>query len=203
MGLGATIGHAPLAMTQNELTMIVHDDGYAGLVMLPDGRVDVAAAASPESVRYAGGPAAWLAALLAMHGAGATCLQGVKVHGTPLLTRRRSSVASGNVLLAGDAAGYVEPFTGEGMTWALRTGLEVATYARRMICQGVKQEGTAEGWSVRWRELMAPRHASCSQVARWLRTRWLRDAGVMLAAVAPIAGSMVARRVLASREVAA
>ncbi len=204
MGLGVTLAQAPLAMSNDELTMIVTDDGYAGLVMLPDGRVDVAAAASPASVRAAGGAVAWLTQVLAAHGADASGLRTTKVHGTPLLTRRRSNVASGNVLLAGDAAGYVEPFTGEGMTWALRTGVEVAAFAGRMVAAtGERQTEVAQSWAARWQKLMAPRHASCSQVARCLRMRWMREASVILAALAPAAGSLVARHVLASREVAA
>lgn len=204
MGLGARLAQAPFAMTHNELTMLVTDDGYAGLVMLPDGGVDVAAAVSPLAVRTAGGASAWLAALLASHGARAGALDGVKVHGTPLLTRRRTRVADGNVLLAGDAAGYVEPFTGEGMTWALRTGTEVVTFAQRMAAvQGPARGEIARAWTARWHALMRPRHAACMHVAAWLRTRWLREAGLLLAAAAPRAGSLLARRVLAGHEVAA
>ncbi len=204
MGLGVTLAQAPLAMSNDELWMIVTDDGYAGLVMLPDGRVDVAAAASPASVRAAGGAAAWLTEVLAVQGADTSGVRTTKVHGTPLLTRRRRNVASGNVLLTGDAAGYVEPFTGEGMTWALRTGADVAEFAGRMVAARREQRTeVAQSWAARWQELMAPRHVSCSQVARCLRMRWMREASVTLAALAPAAGSLVARHVLASREVAA
>mgnify|MGYP000400909409 CR=1 FL=1 len=35
--------------------------------------------------------------------------------GTAKLTRKTSPVAAGRVLVLGDASGYVEPFTGEGM----------------------------------------------------------------------------------------
>ncbi len=204
MGLGVTLPVAPFAMAAGELTMLVTDDGYVGLVMLPDGAVDVAAAASPQQVREAGGAAAWLQRVLSAHGGNSRCLQHVKVHGTPLLTRRRLCVASGSVLIAGDAAGYVEPFTGEGMTWALRTGMEVSSYAQRMA-QAKEHEwvSIAKAWSAHWQTLVQPRHAACLRVARSLRLPWLREAAIMLASLMPAAGREVARRVLGQHEVAA
>ena len=46
-------------------------------------------------------------------------LAGAEWRGTPLLTRRESRLAANRLFLLGDAAGYAEPFTGEGMTWAV------------------------------------------------------------------------------------
>ena len=45
--------------------------------------------------------------------------RGRQWRGTPPLTRRAPSLAAERVFVLGDAAGYVEPFTGEGMAWAL------------------------------------------------------------------------------------
>ncbi len=42
-----------------------------------------------------------------------------RVLATPLLTRWRTQLGAHRVLAVGDACGYVEPFTGEGMTWAM------------------------------------------------------------------------------------
>jgi len=49
---------------------------------------------------------------------------------TPL-TRAAVPPARGNLLFAGDAARVVEPFTGEGIFYALRSGLLAATAATR------------------------------------------------------------------------
>jgi flavin-dependent dehydrogenase len=49
--------------------------------------------------------------------------------GTLPLTRRTPRPAGHRVLVVGDAAGYVEPFTGEGMAWALATA-SAATWRR-------------------------------------------------------------------------
>ena len=52
-------------------------------------------------------------------------IAGYGVMTTPALRRRR--IAGQNRILAiGDTAGYVEPFTGEGMTWAMQSGILAA-----------------------------------------------------------------------------
>jgi menaquinone-9 beta-reductase len=51
---------------------------------------------------------------------------------TPL-TRAAVPPARGNLLFAGDAARVVEPFTGEGIFYALRSGLLAATAATRIV----------------------------------------------------------------------
>jgi flavin-dependent dehydrogenase len=57
---------------------------------------------------------------------------------TPL-TRAPIPPAHGNLLFAGDAARVVEPFTGEGIFYALRAGVLAATAATRMV-----QENSAD-----------------------------------------------------------
>ena len=44
-------------------------------------------------------------------------------HGTPPLTSRPGRVAAERLFVIGDASGYVEPFSGEGMATALETAL--------------------------------------------------------------------------------
>jgi hypothetical protein len=46
--------------------------------------------------------------------------------GTGLMTRRRVHLGGHRVLAIGDACGYVEPFTGEGMAWAIRSAIAAA-----------------------------------------------------------------------------
>jgi flavin-dependent dehydrogenase len=67
---------------------------------------------------------------------------------TPALTRRASVVAGERFLVLGDAAGYVEPFTGEGMAWALTA----AAAAAPLVLAGLA------GWSPalerRWAQVL-------------------------------------------------
>jgi len=64
---------------------------------------------------------------------------------TPL-TRGAISPAHDNLLLIGDAARVVEPFTGEGIYYALRSG-ELAAEAITKILRGEDQESTAKAFT--------------------------------------------------------
>ena len=76
----------------------------------------------------------------------------------------------GRVLLAGDAAGYLDPLTGEGVSLALHGAEALVTAV---------VAGRPEGWPVAWRDLSV-RHlrvtALLLQIARrpWLRHRVIR-----------------------------
>ena len=66
-------------------------------------------------------PAALVAAILCR--CGFPCpsdLPDASFRGTPPLTRRRGRVAADRLFVLGDAAGYIEPLTGEGMSWAMQ-----------------------------------------------------------------------------------
>ena len=52
-------------------------------------------------------------------------------HGTPPLTNHPSRVAGERLFLVGDAGGYVEPFTGEGIAAALESASAVVPIAAR------------------------------------------------------------------------
>jgi flavin-dependent dehydrogenase len=93
--------------------------GYVGVVDLPGGRTCIAAALDPTWMRETGGPAHAISAILAQCNVEAPELHGVPVRGAPTLTRARRCIAHRGLFVVGDAAGYVEPLSGEGMTWAL------------------------------------------------------------------------------------
>ena len=52
---------------------------------------------------------------------------------------RRRKVASSRIALAGDAAGYVEPFTGEGIAYAIRSGQIAADTIANIVTDGSVQ----------------------------------------------------------------
>ena len=58
-------------------------------------------------------------------------LEAVDWIGTPPLTRRLAHPAARGVFVIGDAAGYVEPFTGEGMAWAFAGAEAVVPFVTR------------------------------------------------------------------------
>ncbi|MEM7680609.1 MAG: FAD-dependent monooxygenase [Planctomycetota bacterium] len=149
--------------------------GYVGRSTLEDGRVVAAAAVDPAALRQ--GPAEACADILDFTGAKleAEALRSSDVRWcvTPRLTRRRRTVAHGRVWHVGDAVGYVEPFTGEGMTWALEQGEAAGALAARVaMAEDVSIEHTQlreRLWPQELRRVRRGRSWRCAAVARVLR----------------------------------
>jgi len=167
-----------------EVVMCVGQPGYAGLVRLEDGTVDLACALDPRALRSAGGPRPLIAALLdqcAVH----ADLSNAVFRGTPILTRRAMTLGARRVLLVGDAGGYVEPISGEGITWALASGCGVAPIARQ-ACNGW-DDRLLRAWTRRHRALVGHRQTACRAFAWALRHGWARRIGLgLLSHLAPL-----------------
>jgi len=184
-GAGVVVDATADAPRAGDLLMLVDAIGYLGVVRLPDDRIDLAAAFDAPRVRVAGGPATAAAALLARHGMPrlAGLASRARWRGTPTLARRRRCVGRGVIACIGDAAGYVEPFTGEGMTWAMRSGVEAAAFIDAALAAG----RPLDGWHDRHRRLFRHHHRRCRLVARSVRhPRLLHRGAAMLAGLAPI-----------------
>lgn len=170
VGLGARLaGRDALPSGPAEpgvVAMYCGKGGYVGMVRLADGSIDVGAAVSPTLIKDAGGPAAAVRRI--MHDAGGDGQvfdDAIRWRGTAKLTRRRT-VERGAVFVAGDAAGYVEPFTGEGIWWAARGGTAAAEHAHAWIA-GTARPGD---WSRQHHALFRARHRSCATLALGLRS---------------------------------
>lgn len=162
IGLGAT-GSAGGA-DDGRLSMVVGRRGYVGRVVTEDGVANWAAAVDPAFVRASGSAGAAVRALCAEAGfGGEPPAQGWT--GTPALTRR-VAVREGAVYRVGDAAGYVEPITGEGMSWALLGAEALAPIVDRAIGTG---EHT-DAWERTYAGMMRWRRARCLAVSRGLRS---------------------------------
>lgn len=143
--------------------------GYVGLVRLPDGGLHVAAALSPRALRGRRGLGAVAATVVAQAGFPALpALTQCRWRAVPQLTRTRRALADERLFIVGDAAGYVEPFTGEGMTWALTTALAVVPFAQA----AVRGEGALELprlWTRRCAELLGGSQRRCALLTGALR----------------------------------
>ncbi|HVK09715.1 MAG TPA: FAD-dependent monooxygenase, partial [Gemmataceae bacterium] len=141
IGAGVVADTAPSFYHPGEIYMAVGRGGYVGLVRVEDGRLDVAAAFDASFVRDCGGPG--FAAAEILRGAGFSAVPGLETlpwRGTPALTRTPRRVAGERWFAVGDAAGYVEPFTGEGMAWAVASAVAVAPLAARPWHAGLVRE---------------------------------------------------------------
>jgi len=121
VGLGVHLpaGHALTAQLQaNAITMLCGRRGYLGMVRLEHGGIDVAAAADRDALKDHGGAAPLAQAIAADAQVSFDDAEAWPWRLTPPLTRSRSRLAGPGLFVVGDAAGYVEPFTGEGMAWA-------------------------------------------------------------------------------------
>jgi flavin-dependent dehydrogenase len=119
IGVAATCQSSPWPIPPGEIHMHLGNAGYVGMVGM-NGKLHLAASLDPAACRNAGGPARLVRDILA------SSWQAIvpewhlpRLHGTGALTRRRPSLGGNRVLAVGDACGYVEPFTGEGMAWAV------------------------------------------------------------------------------------
>lgn len=177
MGLGAILPAGAVDVEDDEIRMQVHTDGYVGLVRLPDGRVDAAAAVRPDAIRASGGPAGCMMRLLGASTLDHGAVQHASWHGTPQLWRRRRHLHDRDTLVAGDAAGYVEPFTGEGMGWAAATGMAAGAHAAEVLAG----DATTGMWPDRARSLTRMAGVRCGAVAWILRHPLLVQAGLLAA----------------------
>jgi geranylgeranyl reductase family protein len=105
---------------------------YCGLAPLPDGLTNVGLVMDAKIAAAAGGlEGAYAAGLARLPGAAgrlAGAVRAAPVRGLAPLARRVSRPYGAGVLLVGDAAGFLDPFTGEGVFRALR-GAELAAAA--------------------------------------------------------------------------
>jgi len=179
VGLGAVFDPRVADIRAGELHMAVGRSGYVGMVRLEDGCLDVAAAVDAIALR-GGAPETAVAAILAE--AGGSPLEAQPIHGwrgTPPLTRWAPEGVVPGVYPVGDAAGYVEPFTGEGIAWAMADGLAVATYALRAL-EGAAEARSAAS-SAAWREARRRRARRSQRLCRTLAAALRRPVLVRLA----------------------
>jgi len=168
VGVGA-VGHAGCVGSEpGRITMAVSDHGYVGVTAVENDLVNVAAALDVGYLKACGSPAAAVRAVLASAGVSASAsLDRFDWQGTLPLTRRLLSPVAPGMFVLGDAAGYIEPFTGEGMAWALAAADAVVPLA---IC-------ASRGWSAdiadQWRRtydtLVRQEQSWCRGLARGLR----------------------------------
>jgi flavin-dependent dehydrogenase len=205
VGLGAVLpastswefGNDSAELPSGELVMAVGPRGYCGVVRLEDGRLDVAAAVDRRLLTETGDPGRAMLRVLDeagcdVRGPLADALVAGPCRATPPLTHRAGTTVgeTGRIFRVGDAAAYVEPFTGEGIGWALMSARLLA--ATLMAVDGGECPDPARPYSRRHAAALDPRLARCRRIARALR----HDAVVRGAAHAARALPWVARRAL-------
>lgn len=183
IGVSGMLPSAPAWCEAGAILMACGAEGYAGLVRLEDGRLNIAAALSPLAVASHRGAGRAVAELFRRSGLPPLAIEDLAWQGVPALSRRRLHVAAERLFLLGDAAGYVEPFTGEGMTWAMASGLALAPLA--LAASACWEPGLAAEWDRRYRRLLRARQHRCRLLTRALRYPALTGAAVRLLSWCP------------------
>lgn len=168
VGLGAVFDGEDPSFGFGVIHMAVGEDGYAGLVRTECGRLNVAAAVNRSALGRGRSPAEVVAGLL--REASFPPLLGQPMEGwkgTPSLAYKPVHLGAKRVFAVGDAAGYVEPFTGEGMSWALSGARTLAPIARRAL------EGWREEFLLEWEESYRRTVGRAQRVCRWMA--WTLD----------------------------
>lgn len=168
VGAGTVLDTPASDYAPGMIYMACHRDGYVGMVRLEDGRLDIAAALDATAIKRQGGIGSLVQWILRESAAPIPATLGEATwQGTARLTQRREHVEGKNYFVVGDAAGYIEPFTGEGMAWALATGRAVVPYALDTM-HGRDTDAIAD-WSTHRRALIGRRMVKCRIVSRLLR----------------------------------
>ena len=190
IGAGAVLDDAPAEYEPGTIFMATGRGGYVGLVRLEDDRLDVAAAFDAEFVRARG---LGRAAQAILQSSGLPAIAGLgEAHwkGTPPLTRAPVCVAGPRWFAIGDAAGYIEPFTGEGMAWAMASAVAVVPLVERAV-QG---EGNLEAeWIAVHRRCVGERQWACRALAWGLKRPILSGLAVRGLRVIPALARPVVR----------
>jgi flavin-dependent dehydrogenase len=179
--------------TRGRLTLALGRRGYAGIVRLEDDRLDVALAFEPGDE-----PRAATLRILAEAGlAPIAALHDAEFHGVPRLTRRPAVVARDAIFAIGDAAGYVEPFTGEGVAAALESAALAAPFVAARIAG---DRAAADHYALAHRAHFAADRRACARLATLLRHPHLVGAATRTLALAPALAGWLTRPLLARYE---
>jgi len=168
IGVGAQVSYSGAGYPAGRLTMMVGDSGYVGITRVEGERLNLAAALDMQCLRAGKKPGEVIRQLIedAREELPDQLLE-AQWQGTPALTRQSRRWAWHRVFLVGDAAGYVEPFTGEGMSWAL-AGAEAVTELAESAMIGWRDE-LAVRWQVQWRKQVQRQQRTCRALAWTLK----------------------------------
>jgi flavin-dependent dehydrogenase len=194
IGVAGTCHGADWAIEAGEIHMHVGKAGYVGLVRFNDKCVHLAAALDPAACRREGGPGETIRRILSderreIDGH----WQFPRLRGTGALTRRRRRLGGHRVLVAGDACGYVEPFTGEGMAWAAMGAREAVNLLAE---PGAHWPGDlAKRWKRRHDELIARKQVWCRGMRPMMRYPELGPLVIGAVNAMPAVGRWLAMRI--------
>lgn len=175
IGLGATFPRTAADdwIQRGEVLMAVASTGYAGVVEIENNQWNLAAAVDPTSLNRSNTPLDVLENIFRLAGVPIPQeLANATIKGTIPLTRSARQIADHRLLLLGDSTGYVEPFTGEGMAWALTAAAAVIPTVVSAVRDGWSDE-IANQWQTKFKDIVGSQKKICRFLSVSLRHPWL------------------------------
>ncbi len=195
MGVGLILSRDQLSAAvadqfpRERITMIVGRGGYVGLAWAEDHQLSLAAAVDPKFVKATGSPSNAVQEILSANGIDFPVIDS-GWSGTPPLTTAPRWNAAERLFVIGDAAGYVEPFTGEGMAAALEQSVAVLP----LVVQAAREwrPELAAAWQKFHRTHFQRRQRVCRMASAILRRQWLSSIALLTIRTLPkLAGYFV------------
>jgi len=191
IGVSAATSRVPEGYKPGTIQMVVGREGYIGALQVEDGRVEIAAALDPAAMKRWGAGETVRRILARSPLSRFDGVADLAWQGTPPLSSRTSPAAVERVFFVGDAAGYIEPFTGEGMAWAIASGAAVAATAHEAARH--YSAGLPQRWIAQREQLLRGRMRLCRLVTQSLRYQWLTEANVTVLGQLPFLAAPVIR----------
>ncbi|MEQ8820895.1 MAG: FAD-dependent monooxygenase [Sumerlaeia bacterium] len=184
-------------LPEETITMACGTLGYVGLARVEGGLWSLAAALRTRAISDAGGILAAIRQTLASCGIPAPLElwdreNTINPVTCPRMRRSVTRPSAERLLLVGDASGYVEPLTGEGMAWALASAEEAVEHAQAAVANGWS-ERLALSYDQAWQDRVKNRQAPIQAIRRVLDSQPLTAAALASLKLAPGLGSAVAR----------
>lgn len=196
IGCSAVVEGAALSRIDNAtITMAIGATGYAGVVKVEDDQWNIAAA-----IRVKSGIAPAAQAVEILRSAGIAVRGNLAndracwTHTPPGIAWRVSTPQAERLLLVGDARGYAEPVTGEGMAWALE-GVECAL----TLLENGWRAHTGLQWEKLCRAGRLRDRTMVSLAGFVVRHPLLARPAVGMLGAAPGVGNLIGRRLVAGR----
>ncbi|MDH3422992.1 MAG: NAD-binding protein, partial [Gemmatimonadota bacterium] len=192
IGLGAVLSDSTYPVAPGDLHMVVAPAGYVGLVRDESGDLNVAAAVDPSAL-HGTRPDRVITSILSSCGLEPPRGSVVSAwQGTPALTRSPAEVAGERLFRLGDASGYVEPFTGEGMCWAMSSAVAVAPLA--LAGADHWEASLTAAWSAHHAAALRTARRLCRVLTPALRRPWLVQGALATLQVVPGLATPFVRR---------
>ena len=175
IGLGAVFPRTAVDdwIKSSQVLMAVAHHGYAGVVEIENQQLNLAAAIDPSHLNQTKSPLRSLEAIFQSAGVRVPAeLSNAAIKGTVPLTRSARRIAGDRLFLLGDATGYVEPFTGEGMAWALTAATAVVPLMITAVRDGWSTDLETR-WQIAFREIVRREQKICRLLSAALRQPWL------------------------------